>query len=391
MGLLVLLLALPMASADASLKATLLRYEPLPAAPGQFVTVYVKLENVGNEDANNVVLSMVDQFPFEMVRETERTINVGQLKSQQSIVEDFRIRVDSEAIVGTNRITFEFTPDSNTNEWQEANFNIEVESDEAALTITNVESQEILPGGEGTVSITVKNNEETVLRNIGLQLQLETTSGTTTTDLPFIPVNSATEKRISRLNPGEVTTVTYTIKAYPSATPGFYKLPLDLSYVNDQGTETETQDQVGVVVKAVPELKILLDETTVTKDSMQGKITLKFINKGINDLKFLDTEVLSSNDYEITGTTQNYIGDLDSDDYRSETYTVKVNDENAIFDIQVTFKDENNKDYEQTLSVPVQFSEQQEKKNNSVVIIIVLIVIVAGIWYYRRRKAKKKR
>mgnify|MGYP007121697771 CR=1 FL=1 len=41
-----MLLAVPLVSADASLKASLLRYDPLPAAPGQFVTAYIKLENV---------------------------------------------------------------------------------------------------------------------------------------------------------------------------------------------------------------------------------------------------------------------------------------------------------------------------------------------------------
>lgn len=388
--MLVLLLSVPMVSASATLRASLLRYEPLPAAPGQFVTAYVKLDNIGNEDATDVAIRHVDQFPFSIAREEERTDIIGKLQSQQSVVIDFQVRINSEAFIGTNDMIFEFTEDTSTNEWQEAKFDINIESDEAALTITKVESDEILPGRDGTVSITVKNNEETVLRNIALQLELETTVGTTTTDLPFIPINSATEKRISRLNPGEVNTVTYEIKAYPSATPGFYKLPLEISYVNDQGTETTNEDQVGVVVKAVPELKILLEQSTITKESMSGDITLQYINKGINDLKFLDSEVLKGNGYTVTSSSQHYIGDLDSDDFRSETYTVELTQEDVSFDVAITFKDENNEEYEQVIRVPVRFTQAQESNGNISIIIIVLIVVVAAVLIIRRQRKRRK-
>lgn len=389
-GMLVMLLTVPLVSANPSLKASLLRYEPLPAAPGQFVTVYVKLENVGNDDAKNVALRMQDQFPFSITREDERVDDVGVLKSQQSVVSEFRVRVDSQAFIGNNLISFEFTPDTAIGQWQEANLNIDVESDEASLTITKVDASDIVPGGEGTLSITIKNNEETVLRNVALQLELIATIGSTSIDLPFIPVDSATEKRISRLNPGEIATVSFKVKAYPTSTPGYYKLPLSLSYVNDQGVETTTSDYAGVVIKAVPEMKILLDSTTITKENMKGTVTFKFINKGINDLKFLDSTILEGDGYEVTSNSQDYIGDLDSDDYRSETYSVTLSKENVAFDIQVSFKDENNQEYTQTISVPVRYSEPVQQKNNTAIVIVIIIIIAGAIWYFRRKKKAQK-
>ncbi|MCA9477860.1 MAG: hypothetical protein KC535_01805 [Nanoarchaeota archaeon] len=389
-AMIIMLLAVPLVAADASLKASLLRYDPLPASPGQFVTAYVKLDNVGNTDATDVALRIQDQFPFSIAREGERTIYIGELKSQQSIVEEFKIKVDSTAFIGENQLVIEFTDKYAQDEWQESNLPIEVDSDEASLTITQVQSDEFLPGGDGTVSITIKNNEETVLRNIALQLQMETVSGTTTIDLPFIPLNSATEKRISRLNPGEITTISYEIKAYPSATPGYYKLPLSMSYVTDQGAETETEDYVGVIVQAVPELKILLDESTVSKDTKEGTITLKYINKGINDLKFLDSEIVTSENYEISSNSQDYIGDLDSDDYRSETYTIKINDESQPLKVKVSFKDENNKEYNQIIEVPLRFSETTEKSSHTGTVILVIILLAAGVVYFQWRRKKRR-
>ena len=58
-------------------------------------------------------------------------------------------------------------------------------------------------------------------------------------------------------------------------------------------------------------------------------MTLKFVNKGIHDLKFLDVIIEEGEGYEVLSNKKDYIGDLDSDDYRTQETVVKVTDENA--------------------------------------------------------------
>lgn len=388
---------IPMVSAaDATMNVALSKYEPIPAQPGQYVTVYLEIENTGNEDATASAISIDNQFPFSTISKSESYKSFGVLKSQQSVVETFRLRVSSDAIVGNNLLKVKYTADEKAGTWQEKNLNIEVKTNDASLTISEIqtEPEELIPGGDGKITITLKNNEDIALRNIGVQLGLVTIQGSTITDLPFIPTGSATEKKVSKLNPGEFTDISFDVKTYPSATPGYYKLPLTLTFYDDQGTETEKQDYVGVIIQAQPELKIYIDETTITPEKIQGEITLKFVNKGVSDLKFLDIALLDDESYEVLSTKTDYIGDLDSDDYRSETFTIQTKSNDVQLKLSIDYKDENNKEYAYTATVPLEYNKIQtagNSKGSTGTIVIILIVIIVGIYFWRRSRKKKRR
>jgi hypothetical protein len=391
---LMLLLSMSVAIAEPALKATLLRQEPLPAEPGQYVTVYVELENEGSDDATNAAIEFVDEFPFTVVSSDKRE-NLGVLKSQQSYVADFRIRVDSSAPIGDNSLTIRYTSDVNSANWVERNLDVEVNSNDASLAITKVDvnPEEIAAGEAGAITLSVQNNADIVLRDISLQLKLKTTSGTTTTDLPFIPTSSVTEKRINRLNVGETKDITFDVKAYPSAEPGYYKLPLEMTYFDDQGSEATSSDYVGVIVEAKPELKILVENSQLRTIGEAGTITLQFINKGIHDLKFLDVNVQESDSYEVLSSSTAYIGDLDSDDFRTEEYTIIATDENAQMQVAVEYRDQNNKMYSEIVNVPILFNKvpQQNGGSSGTVIFVVIVLAIVGYVVFRRYKKNKKR
>lgn len=396
----IILLALaliPMVSAEkAVMTVQLLKYEPIPAQPGQYVTAYLEIKNTGNKDSGSAAINIDDQFPFTTLSESESYKSFGVIKSQQSVVETFRLKVASDAIIGNNQLKVKYTEDETTDTWQEKTLNINVKTNDASLTINEVKTspEEFVPGGEGQVSITIKNNEETALRNIGVQLGLITVQGSTVADLPFIPTGSATEKKISRLNPGEFKTISFDVKTYPSATPGYYKLPLSLTFYDDQGTEIQNQDYIGVIIEAQPELKIYLDETTITPEEKQGEITLKFVNKGINDLKFLDIELVDGDNYKVLSTKSDYIGDLDSDDYRSETFTIETSSEDINLQVKIDYKDENNKDYSYTTAVPLEYNKIPANGSNgrsAWTVVFVIIVLGLVIYFWRRSKHKKRR
>ena len=68
-----------------------------------------------------------------------------------------------------------------------------------------------------------------------------------------------------------------------------------------------------------------------------------------------------------------------------------MSDEDAVFDIAVTYKDGNNKEYSETISVPARYTEIQEAKSNTATIIIILVVLAAGIWYFRYKRNHKRK
>jgi len=390
---LVILSLVPAMAAEPLLTADISQYEPIPAQPGQYVTIYVELENNGNDDAENVAIEIVNRFPYSVVSDSVEEI--GNLKALGSYVADFRLRIDSEAVVGYNNIKIKYTTDKDRNIWQETEKPILIKPNQASLSITDVvlEPEELEPGQEGTVTLTLKNTANIFLRNIAAQITMQSTLGTTVTDLPFIPV-TATEQRITKLNPGEYSEITYTLKAYPGATPGYYKLPLETTFYDEQGTQTTQEDVVGVVVKAKPELKIYLEDTTLTQKDSQGKITLKFVNKGVNDMKFLDIEILNDEDYKVLSGNMEYIGDLDSDDYRSEEFVIIPKEDNTNLQIQYSFKDENNKEYSGLAEITLTYDllRNGQKGGMSTTTVVILLLIVGGITYliYKRRSKRRK-
>lgn len=377
------LMAMPTVLAQTTVDINMQRYEPIPAQPGQYVTVYVEMENIGNENAPNAALRLEDQFPFTVIGENEK--NLGILSSRQSYVESFRIRVDGDAVTGTNALKVLYTQDSKT--WQETELVLQVRPNDAALSIQSISDDAVRPGDSMNLSLSVKNTADIALRNIDIGLDLVTTRANDVIDYPFIPSGSSAKKTITKLNPGESEVVDFTLKAYPQASPGYYKLPVQLTFYDESGVESTRSEYAGIIIEASPQLEVYFEDTTLRSESSQGTFTLQFVNKGINDLKFLEILLQESDDYEILSTSKHYLGDLDSDDYRSQEFTIKPLINNPSLDISMNFMDTNNKHYDQAVTLPLQYDRSAQPSNNNLGwIIAVVIVIVLVVWWFKRRR-----
>ncbi len=381
---LMLIVFVPTALAvDENLQASLSRYEPLPAQPGQYVTVYIQLENNANDDAPNAYLEIVESFPFTIINEENSKAEIGILKSQQSYVADFKLRVDSNAVVGINKLKIKYTLDKDSNQWREKELSIEVKPSEAKLAVNKVEliPEEIFPGESGTLTLTVKNSASIVFRDLAVKLDLSSDE-----NIPLIPLNSVSEKQVGILKPGELTQINFPISVYPTATPGYYKVPVQISFYDDEGNQREQSDIIGIIISSSPELKIVYDSYEKTENFVD--IRLKSINKGINDLKFLDIELLPSTSYECYSSKEYYVGDLDSDDYRTADFEIKTNEREFILKLKATFRDENNKLYTENMEVPVKLINGNESKGVSGWFVFLLLIVLVGLIYYIYRCKK---
>lgn len=395
MIIMIALFTMPMALANPALTASLVRYEPLPAEPGQYATVYIQLENNGNDDASSAFVEIAKEFPFTSV---EKRLNIGTLKSQQSYVAEFNVKVDSNAVIGNNelKVIYGYKDENNNEQTRETSLRIEVKSSDATLSIVGVttEPEEVKPGEETTVTLTLKNTANHALKDITAKINLEITQGTTTTDLPFIPTK-VTEEYVSKIDSGKLATISFPIKSYPTATPGYYKIPVELTYYDDEGSSYSKSDYLGIIISAVPELKLFLDNSEVTELNKPGDITLKFVNKGISDLKFLEIDIMEGEGYTLHSSSQEYIGDLDSDDYRTQDYSITLTEENPKIKVRATYKDENNKDYTVIENIEVKFKQEivEAKGMSTGTIIIIILLLVVVVWFVRKqlKKNSKKR
>ncbi|MFW5865976.1 MAG: COG1361 S-layer family protein [Nanoarchaeota archaeon] len=392
--LLLTVLLIPSVSATDTTKLSLdvMTYEPRPVQPGQYVTITMQLSNNGNEEADHAVVEAIDQFPFTII--DKKIEEVGTLKSQRSYVYDIKAKVSSEAVVGDNELKLRYTDDKNSGDWFETSKNIKVESTQATMNIENVniEPEEFIPGQEGTISIEVKNTADIVLRDASARLNLIENNQAEAVELPFTPIQTSEKMWTEKFRPEQIKEAKFVINVDAKATPGYYKIPVTLTFYDEKGVEYTKTSIIGVPVKAQPELDVFLDSTTIPATGTSGEMTLKFVNKGIHNLKFLDVMIAEGKGYEVLSNKKDYIGDLDSDDYRTLETVVKVTNENAIVDVNTKYKDQTNKEYEKTFSIPVEFDRNQEDENGGLsttsIILLVIIVLLIGQAIYKRKKRK---
>ena len=402
----VLLLALTtihLVSAVSAVRVSLSKYEPYPATPGQLVKVWFLVTNDGDTAADNVIVEAVPEYPFATYS-GNNVKNIGFIGPQSEYLVDFTFKVDENAVQGNNILKMKYKEASLANAIaQTMDATIFIQNQDATLAIDGVhlEPTEIMPGSDGTITITVRNTAQSTFTNINLKLYLQTVVGSTVVDLPFAPMESSAEKKIFKLEPGQTDDFIFKIRAYPDALSKIYKIPFTLNYYDSLGNQKNKSDVIGVVVNSKPDIAIIIDKTDMSMQKRAGTISFKIINKGLSDVKFVNVILKDTEDYDILSNSATvYVGNLASDDYQSVEYSVIMNTEkNSVpFPITVQYRDANNKQYETTQDITfnvIDSSKLKDAQNSgggiTMTIVIVVILSIGAFIYFRNRAKKNKK
>ncbi len=276
-----------------------------------------------------------------------------------------------------------------------------------------LEPERLTPGNTGRLNIKIKNLADSEMDNVNVKLDLTLSTlsaiagGTSQASLlyealPFAPTTSSTEKRISRMRPGETVLVSYDLTVYPDAISRVYKVPVILTYSDEIGAEYTKNDIIGITVGAKPDLYVVIDQSDLVAGKKSGEVSFKFVNRGVTDIKFLDVLLEETEDYEVISAQEEYIGNIDSDDFESIEFLVYLrNNENKKeshtmkFPLKITYKDANNLDYRDEIVVEHKIYTAEEKgetkSNSGLLIVLAVIVMIVGWVIYRRIVKKRKK
>ena len=136
----------------------------------------------------------------------------------------------------------------------------------------------------------------------------------------------------------------------------------------------------------------------IYKKRTSGKVTIKFVNKGLIDLKLMNVKLEESKKFDIVSSDEVYVGNIDSDDYETAEFDLYVKgwQSEVILPIVIDYMDANNQRYRDKENVVLKlYSSSKAKKfgleeKSSVGILIVLMIVGAGGYYYWRKRKKKK-
>src|SRR3989344_2119309 len=256
-------------------------------------------------------------------------------------------------------------------------------SAQVAISSFTVNPRTVAPGGETSIDLTLENVGDLDIENVIVTLDLS--------NVPFVPVGSSNEKIIEEIDDGDQERVTFRVKALSTAEPSTYKISVVISHAGASKTSL-----ISLEVTANAHLDLLLEKSELVKINDNGKVTLKFVNDGLAQVKNLKITLKESPLYQITSPSTLYIGEVDVGDFETEDFTILAKAEDPILAVDLEYRDAVNNLFRESKLIKVPVYSQEEAKQMGLVQsnsmtwpIVVVLVVIAGIVIYRRRKKKK--
>ena len=379
-------------SDSAILQIQELKYDPYPAEAGEYMDLWVKIENIGTEEADNVTCMLLPEYPFSLDPNENATRHIGKLPGAEEIILQYKLRVDSNAVEGWNEMKIKCQKE-NSNNWVIHKFDLYVESKIPEFAIGSIVSEptKLFPDSE-------ENKLSIEIQNIGtgdaelVTSELILPEGITPSESYSNMANLGTIKE------GESKTAEYYIDIDKNTIPGNYKAKLIIKYKDFNNNRKEYKNRtldVNIVVKSLPLFEIENINTTPDKLSQgdKGILRLTIKNVGFEEAKSVSVKIYKQSDqpfdfdekYDYIGNLKpNQIGDVifrfDVDGNANlKTYLLKaeirylVDDEVKIVEKQIPIKVE---------------IEKKDSKLFFLGILFITFVILFGV-YYGWKKIKK--
>ncbi|MBN1644570.1 hypothetical protein JW851_00830 [Candidatus Woesearchaeota archaeon] len=233
-------------SAVSNLQIKSLRYEPYPVNPGEYVKLWIKVENLGTGHTSDATFRLIPEFPFSLDSEEDAVKRYGQIgygrqKGDNVIVLEYKLKVDKDAIKGTNEIELKYNID-NSDSWFSKTFEMDVADAQTDfdLVIQEVEEQ--------TVAIAIANTGKNVAYSVIVKLPEQQNFDTVGTS----------GQMVGNLEDGDYSMVSFEIKE-KARTTGKKTLLVQIDYTDNIGERRTVIKEViyesgGASVPAVSEL-----------------------------------------------------------------------------------------------------------------------------------------
>lgn len=258
----------------------------------------------------------------------------------------------------------------------------------SAMVFESVEVSPLSPGQEGTIRIEIENTHSDDVEDASLRLDF--------TDLPITPVGSS-QQTVDEVEEDEEEVFVFTVRVSTDVSPGQYEIPYTLTYELN-GEERNRSGTIGVTVSSDPDLSFSVSTDSPIIGS-QGQITLRIINKGFYDARFVSVRAFPDG-FTILSDSEVYIGEIESDDFENANFDVVFTDDDPRFVAVVEYRDFNNELVTSNVDLPLQVYSTEEALQLGLIqpsmvglyigIAVVLILLVVLWRWLRKRKRRKK-
>ncbi len=380
------------------IKVSLYRQDPDPAEPGQYVELRFNIENLGSATVQKVEVKIEPKYPFTLKKGDSALKTFVSVKSNlvgdDGAIAKYTLLVDKDAVEGEDEIEVYYRLNDDPRWFKTEPFAVNIRTFDAIISVEKAEvsPQRIPPGKSGLLNLTLDNMADSILRNVQVKLNFNSS-------VPLLTLDSSNQKTVKVVDRNERINLQFQLQANPEAEADLYEIPISIRYTDSLGNNYSNQETIGLVVGDAPELGITLKDSEITKTKQKGNILIDFVNRGVINIKFLNVKLLPSEDYEIIGTDENYLGNIDSDDFETAEFEIYAQDENPQLSFLIEYQDANNINYEKELELELKTYTSQELKRfgldnqggflNILTIIVFLVILFFVFKFYRRYKKRK--
>lgn len=263
-----------------------------------------------------------------------------------------------------------------------------------AISSATTNPNEVQPGEHFSLSLKVENTLNEDIENIIVSLNLNS-------QLPLAPYQSSNQVQIDRIDSGDSEIATFDLSALSSGISGTYLIPVQISYtLQSNGTDVKNENLgvVSVVINAQP--KIDISSESILIKGTDGKISLKIVNSGLGDAKFLSISLSDFSAMQITSSNQVYIGNIDSNDFDTADFNVFVSStasSSVNIPVELNYTDSGNNQITETKIISINAYTPEEAinlgliaRNNTFVIIISIAIVLIVFLIYRKIRKRNR-
>ena len=401
----------PATAAGGALKVDITRYEPYPAEIGKYVDLWVNVENMGGGTAEDVTIELMPKYPFTLDSSSNARQSKGSIGADSSAMYEYRLFVAADAKPGTHEITIRYQGDEGTT-WSEKDFEIKVGTDTLdsrgtlKLEAIKTDPEVLIPGDEGTVTITLTNTASQYSVTINGK-DYDTNAQLNEIELigsDGIVVTTDSYQNMGVLGPGDSIEISYNVRVSDDATDGTEHLNLALTgsshTYNAKWNIPVRVESAGIKIIPSKPLKLACDGGKIEFDvanTHSSTFTSVSIEPRAEGITFTPTEYFIGTmepdelftiefDCEVTGNTE-IVKLMDAGN--KVEFAGNSSDDTELH-LYAEYRNGNNQ-HERVINNRVIEIEQVVPEGNSGTIMIgaaLLLVVVVGAGVYHRKRRK---
>lgn len=383
---------------------------PTEVSGGERASVSVSMSNVGNYDAKNIRVSLIPESDTIALRGDLNAKFFDALPVKGELDADFDLAIapgaTESAAVFTVQITYEDKYGGAYTEEGKYTINIT----QPKIEIVDCEYSEVVNGGDGfTVTLTVRNSGTRDAKNVVIQYVSE--------DDSIRHKGIQDHQTIENLKKGESTTVTFDLRALPSAMEGKHTFRFSCSY-KDAANSGSYENGVDYPLTVVQKASLGYDEVRLPESIVSGEsftLPVCVYNTGFSQI----FNVRCSLNCDGLISSSAFLGNLAPQESADKAMTVFVTTLSgsqkygeSYGSIEISYEDVNGEkqsiyqDVRMTISEPVKITDEEKVKQEqeqkeqqtlsqwwisllvAIAIIIILIAVILIARFARILKMK---